>query len=145
METFRLKTKIARQMSAAIAFFKSIPRHFMKSMTFDNGGVFFLHHELTKKIKIPTYFRDVYTSWQKEGIEDMNGRLRRDLPLKTDLINMRDEDLEQIVFSHNLPPKKVFDSYSLNAALILFICEFLVIKKSFLFFSCSRFMSSSSR
>jgi len=42
----------------------------------------------------------------------MNGRLRRDLPRKTDLLSMADEDLQQILFSHNLMPRKVLNGYS---------------------------------
>jgi len=42
----------------------------------------------------------------------MNGRFRRDLPRKTDLLNMLEEDIEQIVVSHNLTPRKVLDGFS---------------------------------
>ena len=70
------------------------------------------HYEITKQLGIPTYFCDVYASWQKGGIENMNGRLRRDLPRKTDLINMSEKELEQIVISHNLTPRKVLNGLS---------------------------------
>ena len=33
---------------------------------------------------MPIYFCDPYASWQKGGIENTNGRLRRELPRKTD-------------------------------------------------------------
>jgi len=111
--TFRLKTKTAREtIETILHFFKSLPKHLVKSITFDNGGEFALHQELTKTMKTPTYFCDVYASWQKGGIENMNGRFRRDLPRKTDLINMLEEDIEQIVVSHNLTPRKVLDGFS---------------------------------
>ncbi len=42
----------------------------------------------------------------------MNGRFRRDLPRKTDLLNMLEEDIEQIVVSHNLTPRKVLGGLS---------------------------------
>lgn len=54
-----------------------------------------------------TYFCDVYASWQKGGVENMNGRLRRDLPRKTDLHALHDEDFQQILLTHNLMPRKV--------------------------------------
>lgn len=57
----------------------------------------------------PIFFCDVYASWQEGGIENMNGRLRRDLPRKTDLFKMSDEELEQILLGHNLTPKKVLN------------------------------------
>ena len=42
----------------------------------------------------------------------MNARLRRDLPRKTDFLSMRDEDLQQILISHNLMPRKVLNGKS---------------------------------
>jgi len=40
----------------------------VKSITFDNGGEFALHQELTKTMKIPTYFCDAHASWQKGAL-----------------------------------------------------------------------------
>ena len=37
----------------------------------------------------------------------MNGRLRCDLPRKTDLTQLSDADLEAIMINHNLTPRKV--------------------------------------
>jgi IS30 family transposase len=76
------------------------------------GLEFAKHAEITRKLDVPTFFCDVYASWQKGGIENMNGRLRRDLPRKTDLLNMCDEDLEQIIIGHNLTPRKVLGGLS---------------------------------
>ena len=42
----------------------------------------------------------------------MNGRLRRDLPRKTDLCRVDDEELEQILMGHNLTPRKVLNGLS---------------------------------
>lgn len=111
--TIKLENKIAAiTLSALVAFFESLPKELLKSVTFDNGMEFALHNELAKMLGIPTYFCDVYASWQKEGIENMNGRLRRDLPRKTDLWNMPENDLEQIVLAHNLMPRKVLGRLS---------------------------------
>ena len=49
---------------------------------------------------------------QKGGIENMNGRFRRDLPRKTDILNMREEELEQIIISHNMAPRKILKGIS---------------------------------
>lgn len=104
--------KAAETMDQILAFFKTLPRHLVKSVTFDNGTEFAKHRELTKKLNIPTFFCDVYASWQKGGIENMNGRFRRDLPRKTDLLKITDEDLENIITSHNLSPRKVLGALS---------------------------------
>ena len=44
-----------------------------------------------------TWFCDAYASWQKGGIENANGRLRRWLPRKTNLDEVSDEDIQEIV------------------------------------------------
>ena len=36
----------------------------------------------------------------------MNGRLRRDLPRKRDIDKMSDEELQDILLTHNLTPRK---------------------------------------
>ena len=62
--------------------------------------------ELSDLIGAKTYFCDTYAPWQKGGIENINGRLRRDLPRSTNLKALPDSDLEQITLNHNLPPRK---------------------------------------
>ena len=53
-----------------------------------------------------TWFCDAYASWQKGGIENANGRLRRWLPRKTNLDEVSDEDIQEIVMTYNLTPRK---------------------------------------
>lgn len=109
----KLTSKKAEEtFKALLIFFESLPAHLRKSVTFDNGMEFSLHDLLKAKLGIKTYFCDVYASWQKGGIENMNGRLRRDLPRKTDIANISDADLEQILLTHNLMPRKVLNGYS---------------------------------
>ena len=48
-----------------------------QSVTFDNDMTFAKHHVLAKKLKLQTWFCDPYTSWQKGGVENTNGRIRR--------------------------------------------------------------------
>ncbi len=111
--TVKLQRKTAEEtISAILRVFKSLPKHLIKTVTFDNGMEFAHHMEITKQLNVPTFFCDVYSSWQKGSIENMNGRLRRDLPRKTDLLNMCDEELEQILIGHNLTPRKVLNGLS---------------------------------
>ena len=49
---------------------------------------------------------NVYASWQKGGIENMNGRIRRWFPRSTDLDDLTDEDIQDIAMSLNLTPRK---------------------------------------
>ena len=51
-----------------------------------------------------TWFCDAYASWQKGGIENANGRLRRWLPRQTDVDKVSDEEIQDI--AANLTPRK---------------------------------------
>jgi hypothetical protein len=53
-----------------------------------------------------TWFCDVYASWQKGGIENANGRLRRWLPPQFDIDKVSDEEIQDIVLTANLTPRK---------------------------------------
>ncbi len=54
----------------------------VKSITFDNGSEFADHTRLKEELGIDTYFCDPGAPWQKGGIENLNGMLRRFLPFK---------------------------------------------------------------
>ena len=53
-----------------------------------------------------TFFCDAYTSWRKGAVENINGRLRRDLPRKIDIDKLSDDELQDIILMHNLTPRK---------------------------------------
>ncbi len=77
-----------------------------RSMTFDNGGEFARHSLLKDALKMATYFCDAYASWQKGGIENANGRIRRWLPRQTDLDALDEEDIQDVAMTLNLTPRK---------------------------------------
>jgi len=105
--TLKLANKTAAEtLKCLIAFFECLPENIVKSITFDNGGEFAKHMDLAQLMQAQTYFCDTYASWQKGGIENMNGRLRRDLPRSTNIKNMTNQDLEQITLNHNMTPRK---------------------------------------
>ena len=51
-------------------------------------------------------FCDAYASWQKGGVENANGRLRRWLPRHLDIDRTSDQDIQEIVLTTNLTPRK---------------------------------------
>ena len=105
-----MATKTAEHtLDKILTFMKKLPSYLRRTMTFDNGMEFSHHWKLKQILGVDTYFCDVYASWQKGGVENMNGRLRRDLPRKTDLTLLSESELEQIMISHNLTPRKVLD------------------------------------
>ena len=108
--TLKLDNKTAEHtLDKILTFMKKLPSYLRRTMTFDNGMEFSHHWKLKQILGVDTYFCDVYASWQKGGVENMNGRLRRDLPRKTDLTLLSESELEQIMISHNLTPRKVLD------------------------------------
>ena len=103
----RLSGKGAAETAATImAIFKRLEPDLRKSVTFDNGTEFARHVWLRDALSMATYFCDAYASWQKGGIENANARLRRWLPRQTDLDDVSDEDIQEIVMTYNLTPRK---------------------------------------
>jgi IS30 family transposase len=62
-----------------------LPASLRRTISFDNGTEFAEHHRLHKTLGVETFFCDPHSPWQKGGVENAIGRLRRGLPRKTDL------------------------------------------------------------
>ena len=71
---------------------KSLPKTSVQSITFDRGTEFCSHENL----KIKTYFCDPHSHWQKGGVENFNGRVRRFLPRSFDHKNLTQELVDRI-------------------------------------------------
>ena len=103
----RLTGKSAAETAAAIiAIFRRLDPRIRQSITFDNDTCFARHAQLREVLDMATWFCDAYASWQKGGIENANGRLRRWLPRQTNLDDLSDEDMQEIVMTYNLTPRK---------------------------------------
>jgi IS30 family transposase len=82
-----------------------LPPELRRTLTQDNGSEFALHHQLNPK-GIKTYFCDPHSPWQKGGVENMNGRIRRYIPLKTKPESFSDDDAQSLAFHLNATPRK---------------------------------------
>jgi transposase, IS30 family len=103
----RLTGKTAAEtISIMLAVFGRIDPVLRKSITFDNDTTFAHHGLLGTMRHMTTWFCDAYASWQKGGIENANGRLRRWLPRQIDIDRMSDEEIQDIVLTANLTPRK---------------------------------------
>jgi transposase, IS30 family len=71
-----------------------------------NDTVFAQHAMLRSMRQMTTWFCDAYASWQKGGVENANGRLRRWLPRNIDLDALSGRDIQEIVVTANLTPRK---------------------------------------
>jgi IS30 family transposase len=103
----RLAGKTAAEtISVMLAVFGRIDPALRKSVTFDNDTAFAKHALLRSMRNMTTWFCDAYASWQKGGVENANGRLRRWLPRHLDIDQMSDEEIQDIVMTANLTPRK---------------------------------------
>jgi IS30 family transposase len=84
----------------------SLPRGCGKTMTFDNGTEFALHHTLNAELRLKTYLCDPHSPWQKGGIENAIGRMRRHLPRKTDLASLSSRSFDKAAARYNNTPRK---------------------------------------
>ena len=83
------------------------------TITRDNGTENVLHHET----KIPSYFCDPYCSWQKGGVENLNGLIREYFPKKSNLDLISDEEIDLIQEKLNNRPRKCLNYLTPNEVL----------------------------
>lgn len=102
----RKAERTARRLATLL---KPIPMPLRKTLTIDNGTEFALHYRLTEQLALQTYFCDPHSPWQKGGVENTIGRLRRQLPRKTNLAEISGRQLANIVRAHNDTPRKCLD------------------------------------
>ena len=103
----RLAGKSAGETVAIMmAVFRRLDPRLRASVTLDNDTAFARHGLLASACAMTTWFCDAYASWQKGAVENANGRLRRDLPRDLDLDALGDTELQEIVLTHNLTPRK---------------------------------------
>lgn len=96
---------IARMIADLLA---PLPQALRQTITFDNGTEFARHYELHPH-NIETFFCDPYAPWQKGGIENAIGRMRRAIPRKTDLEHLTPHRLADCLRAYNNTPRKCLD------------------------------------
>jgi len=87
---------------------RPIPSQLRKTITFDNGTEFARHTRL-HSLDLKTFFCDPYAPWQKGGIENAIGRMRRFIPRKTDLAAISDRHFIALLHAYNATPRKCLD------------------------------------
>ena len=98
----KASSPIASAMSQVLG---QLPPQWRRTVTFDNGTEFALHYRL-HDLGIETFFCDTHSPWQKGGVENAIGRLRRTLPRKTDLAALPVERFTQMIQAYNNTPRK---------------------------------------
>ena len=76
------------------------------TVTLDRGNEFAKHAEITKETGIEFYFPAPHQPWARGTNENTNGLLREYFPKGTDISQMADRLVEQIVYNLNTRPRK---------------------------------------
>ena len=102
----RQPTKEAQPVAARLtALFAALPPALRRTITFDHGTEF-AYHDPLHPLGMQTFFCDPHAPWQKGGIENGIGRMRRGLPRKTDLATLATSRLLALVRAYNHTPRK---------------------------------------
>ena len=88
---------------------KALPSSLRQSITFDRGTEFAAFLTLREKLGMTSYFCMPSAPWQKGSVENSNGRIRRFLPLDTDIALVSDKELQALVDRLNNTPRKCLD------------------------------------
>jgi IS30 family transposase len=103
LQTDKKADRIARNLAK---WFAPLPPKMRRTLTQDNGTEFAKHHRLNSKPGMKTFFCDPRSPWQKGGVENANGRLRRFLPRKAKVDEISTREIELIAAICNNTPRK---------------------------------------
>lgn len=106
------KTAIASE-EALRDSIESLPAGMWLTITRDNGSENVLH----KKTEVPSYFCDPYSSWQKGGVENLNGLIREYFPKKSNLDTVTERYVYEIQEKLNNRARKCLNYLTPNEVL----------------------------
>jgi IS30 family transposase len=86
--------------------FIALPQALRQTATFDNGAEFSHHYRLHTSLQMQTYFCDTHAPWQKGGIENAIGRLRRVLPRDSHPSRLTQKSIDALTNRYNHTPRK---------------------------------------
>jgi len=81
-------------------------KHWLHTITGDNGKEFAYHKKIAKKINIDFYFARPYHSWERGANENTNGLIRQYFPKGVSFENITDNDIEYVQLNLNNRPRK---------------------------------------
>jgi IS30 family transposase len=86
-----------------------LPKHLMKTLTYDQGKEMSQHRQFTVATGISVYFADPASPWQRGTNENTNGLIRQYFPKGTDFSLVSERELQEAEDSLNGRPRKCID------------------------------------
>ena len=80
-------------------------KEIIKSITFDNGSEFAYNKKMSRYTKI--YYAHAYSAWERGSNENFNGIVRRFIPKGSDIMKLKQSDIERINHYINTMPRKI--------------------------------------
>ena len=103
----KLESKSASHMAdSLISALADVPQQLRKTITYDNGTENAQHERTNQALGVASFFCQPYHSWEKGGVENCIGLIRRFYPKKTDWALLSQADLDIVEFKLNTRPKK---------------------------------------
>ena len=108
---FTMLVKVAGKDTASVVTalttqVRQLPSALRRSLTWDRGMELAQHKQLTIDTKMPVYFCDPHSPWQRGTNENTNRLLRQYFPKGTDLSRYSQADLDRIALRLNQRPRK---------------------------------------
>ena len=104
--SWQVDKKTTTSIPAIARHLRSLPQNLRRTITFDNGTEFADHHHLNTEPGIDSFFCDPRKPWQKGGVENLNGRIRRFVPGSTNPDDMTPEAVALLQDIINSTPRK---------------------------------------
>jgi IS30 family transposase len=91
---------------AVIEALGALPEHLRRSLTWDQGSEMALHAEIAQALRMPVYFCEKASPWQRPSNENTNGLLRQYFPKGTNLHSHNADKLAGVAEELNTRPRK---------------------------------------
>ena len=104
--TCRVKNKSKKAVTKALKSMLKPYKSICKTITFDNGGEFAGHQEVSKYLNCKVYFAKPYHSCQRGLNENSNGLLRRFFPKGMKISGLSKKSIQDVQLLLNTRPRK---------------------------------------
>lgn len=102
----KVMRKTAAQVTAAIIQLLKPLRHWVHTLTVDNGKEFAQHPQLAKALNARVFFAHPFASWERGLNENTNGLIRQYFPKKHDFTRITEKQVKHVMDKLNNRPRK---------------------------------------